>query len=673
MKGGYKMRKKFLLLTVIAMLVPQVSFANEKTQGLEGLLGKVKAKIEVPKAFTEFNYNQSGEDYRFIWQDQEGKQGSLYVECESDGDILSYRLNLYHTSDSTLAKIDWETGKAKAESFLNQVVPEYAKALVLRERTAPSSDYDYTYVYDLYHEGVKVFNQVIYVNVNKQTGEIKSFSGIDFSERTYNANQPKITLEQAEVGYLKQVGLPALYKTYYDWKTEEKSSFLVYKLQNGERKGIDAATGALVVHYKNEDNELYKEATTEESQSVTAKNDSGASGLTPSERKAVEETKGLLSVEVILDKVAKHFPRVKSATVSRNNLYKQKEIYIRQIVLKDEVNKTNVSLTVDAKTAEIENYYFWSSTSPETAEYHWSEKEAASFLSQVAPQQFKETKLIEDEYTNEDMTTTNYYYGRLVNHLLVDGEGLSITYDQRLGEVTSYSKNWSQMSFKSPEGMMSKENAVKNIGLELVYMETSEDVYRLAYTTRETYMLLDAFNGKEVDYSGKVMEEEAQKFYTDLKGHPKEALIKKLFDSGIYLKGEKLKPDLPISEEDFLNLLCQVTQGYKPDENENVSGWYKEVTGKATLDKQQTLTREKSVYDMISATPYKKIASISELYVYPFEDKQYDEALKGHISVAYGLKLIQKDKTGLFRPKDKLTRAEALEMMYYLLLSTETE
>ena len=467
--------------------------------------------------------------------------------------------------------------------------------------------------------------------------------------------------------------LPALYKTYYDWKTEEKSSFLVYKLHNGERKGIDAATGALVVHYKDEDNELYKEAATEESQSITAKNDSGASGLTPSERKAVEETKGLLGVEVILDKVAKHFPRVKSATVSRNNLYKQQETYVRQIVLKDEVNKTNVSLTVDAKTAEIENYYFWSSTSPETAEYHWSEKEAASFLSQVAPQQFKETKLIEDDYTNEDMTTTNYYYGRLVNHLLVDGEGLSITYDQRLGEVTSYSKNWSQMSFKSPEGMMSKESAVKNIGLELVYMETDQGVYRLAYTTRESYMLLDAFTGKEVDYSGKVIEEEAQKFYTDLKGHPKEVLIKKLFDSGIYLKGEKLKPDMPVSEEDFLNLLCQVTQGYELDENENVSEWYKEITGKATIEKKQTLTRENAVYYMINATTYKKIAGVSELYVYPFDDKQYDEALKGYISLAYGLKLIQKDEEGLFRPEDRLTRAEALEMMYYLLLSTETE
>ena len=229
------------------------------------------------------------------------------------------------------------------------------------------------------------------------------------------------------------------------------------------------------------------------------------------------------------------------------------------------------------------------------------------------------------------------------------------------------------MSFKSPEGMMSKENAVKNIGLELVYMETDQGVYRLAYTTRESYMFLDAFTGKEVDYSGKVMEEEAQKFYTDLKGHPKEVLIKKLFDSGIYLKGEKLKPDMPVSEEDFLNLLCQVIQGYELDENENVSEWYKEITGKATIEKKQTLTRENAVYYMINATTYKKIAGVSELYVYPFDDKQYDEALKGYISLAYGLKLIQKDEEGLFRPEDRLTRAEALEMMYYLLLSTETE
>ena len=667
------MQKKFLFLVIIAMLVPQVSFANGETQVLEELLGKVKAKIEVPKAFTEFNYNQSGEDYNLVWQDQEGKQGSLYVGCESDGDIISYHLNLYHTSDSTLAKVDWETGKAKAEVFLNQVAPEYVKALVLRETTTPSNNYYYTYVYDLYHEGVKVFNQVIYVNVSKQTGEIRSFSGIDFSERTYNANKPKFTLEQAEASYLKQMDLPALYNTYYDWKTKKKNSFLVYKLNNGESKGIDASTGEVVVSYKDGDNEYYKEATDEESQSTANKSDGAASGLTPSERKAVEETKGLLSPEVILEKVAKIFPRVKSATISRNNLYQEQDTYIRQIILKDEANKININLTVDAQTAEIESYYFWSNTPQDVAKYQWSEKEAASFLSEVAPQQFKETKLIEDNNKNQDITSINYYYGRLVNGFLVEGEGLNLTYDQGLGEVTAYSKNWGKIDFKSPEGMISKEKAVKNIGLELVYMETSQGVYRLAYTTKERHMLLDAFTGKEVDYSGKVTEEEAQKFYTDLKGHPKEALIKKLFDSGIYLKGEKLKPDMPVSEEDFLSLLCQVTQGYKPIENENVSEWYKEITGKATIEKKQTLTREDAVYYMINATQYKKIARISELYVYPFDDEQYDEGLKGYISLAYGLKLIQKDGEGLFKPKDILTRADALEMMYYLLLSTEIE
>ena len=673
------MQKRFLFLIVIAMLVPQTSFANGETQVLEELIGKVKEKIEIPKAFTEFSYNQLGEDYNLVWQDQEGKQGSLDVGCESDGDITSYHLNLYHTSDSTLAKIDWETGKVEAKAFLNQVVPEYAKALVLRESAAPSSNSYYTYVYDLYHEGVKVFDQVVSVNVSKQTGEIRTFSGIDYKERTYNANTPKLTLQQAEVSYLKQIELPALYNTYYDWKTKKKSSLLVYELNNRENKGIDAFTGELVTKYKDEDNAYYKGAANGVSLSVADKAVGGAAGLSPSERKAVEETKGLLGLEVILEKVADIFPRVKSATVTRNNLYQEQETYIRQIVLKDEANKVNINLSVDAQTAEIVSYYFWSDTLQDKVKYQWSEKDAAAFLSRVAPQEFKETKLVEDNKLvigineEEDMTSINYYYGRLANGFLVAGEGLNVTYDRCLGEVTAYSKNWSEIGFKSPVGMMSKEKALKNIGLELVYMETSQGIYHLVYTTKERNMLLDAFTGKQVDYSGKVIEKEEQKFYTDLKGHPQEALIKKLFDSGIYLKGEKLKPDLSISEEDFLNLLCQVTQGYEPVENDNISEWYEKITGKANIEKRQTLTRENAVYYMINATAYKKVAGLSELYVYPFNDKQYDSALRGYISLAYGLKLIPKDEKGLFRPEEALTRAEAFQMMYYLLLSRETE
>lgn len=668
------MRKNFLLLLAIVMIVPQVSFANRETENLEKVLQKVKERIEVPEVFTEFSYNQWGEDYHLVWQDQLGEEGSLTIGCEPDGDIISYNLNVYDTKESTLAKIDLETGMANAELFLSQVVPEYAKDLVLRETSGPSSDYYYTYIYDLYHNGVKVYDQVVHVNVSKETGEIKNFSGINFDQRTYNDSTPKLTQDQAQLSYLDQLDLPAIYKIYYEWEAKNKDNFLAYEINNNESKGIDAFTGKLIEAYReNEENHFKEGAVENEATSDTAKGEA-KSELTPSERKALEETNELLRIEEIQQSVSTIFPKVKSAIVSRNNLYKNEEDYVRQLILKDESNQGNINLTVNAKTAEVESYYYWSDMPRDGIKYQWSEQEAVAFLSKVAPQAFKETKLIEDHNQAKDdpeKGSISYYYGRLTNGYLVEGDGLSVTYDRSLGEVTAYSKNWSQMDFKVPNGIISKEQALHNVGLELVYMETEKGVYTLAYTTKEKWMLIDAFTGKQVDYSGKVIEEEVQKFYTDLKGHPKEAIIKKLFDSGIYLKGAKLSPNTSISEEDFLNLLCQVTQGYDLAESRNKDEWVKAITGEVSSVMKQTLTREKAVYYMINTTTYKKVADVSELYIYPFKDQKYDESLKGHITLAYGLKLIQKDKTELFRPKDMLTRAEALEMIYYLMLSKE--
>lgn len=664
------MRKKCLVLLSLVMLIPQVSFASTETQQLEQILEKVKESVQVPEAFTEFSYNKWGDLYQLMWQDELGEEGSLNVGCESDGTITSYALNIYDEKESHLGKVDRETGQIQAALFLKEVAPEYANDLVLRETKAPSQDYQYTYVYDLYHQGVKVYNQVVTVEVSKETGEVRRFSGIDFDQRDYSSNTPKLTQKQAEQKYLEQMPLEAIYKNKYDWKTGNRDNFLVYEVSNMESKAIDALSGTLIKAYEREND--FKEGVSENQTTSDMAKEEERLELTPSEKKALEETKGLLEVKDIQQKVGALFPRVKSAVVDKNRLYKQQDQYIRQLTFKEEANKATIYLTVNAQTGEVKNYAYWRDEVKEEMNYSWQEKEAAAFLNKVAPEAFKETKLIEHVAIDNEATEQpfiNYYYGRLANGYLVEGDGLSVTYDRRLGEVCSYTKNWDQTTFKTPQNIISKEEALHLAGLELVYMETEENKYSLAYTTKERMALIDAFTGEQMDYSGKAIKEEVQQFYTDVKGHPQEAIIKKLFDSGIYLKGTKLLPNTPISERDFLELLCQVTQGRSLEEKDDQDKWIKEVTGGS--GNGETLTREKAVYELMNTTAYKKIAGVSELYSYPFKDKDYEASLKGYISLAYGLKLIQKDQTELFKPKAQLTRAEALELMYYLILSQE--
>lgn len=665
------MKRKFIALLLGALLaMPQAAWGAELSESsiLQGVIESAKKKINISDQLSEFSYAIVGDNYQLNWRDEVGNQ-SMSVSVETDGDILYY----YYYEDkqyTILAKIDYKDAKASADAFLKQVVPEYDEYLVLKEVSAPSKDNAYTFTYDLMKNGIKVLGETVSVSVDKQTGKVVSFSGISYEEnRTYSSKEPKVSLEEAEALYLDQIGLDLIYQTWYDYEKDQQNSFLAYDIDNPEYKGINASTGEIAVLMKDQDDEISVRNTSKAESEDVAASGSSDNSLTPSEQKAVDETKNVLSAEVLKAKWEPYFKILESMEMTSSRLYQGDKTYFREIICRKNIgadNEERASLYVDAMTGELISYQYYAVDQKESVASDWTQKDADTLIQQIAPEAFKKIVFSEMSVPKYDENEQNFSYNRLENGIRVAGNGIELTYDKGLGEVTSYHKNWTDTTFKNPQGILTEKEAVKNIGLELVYMRTATNHYELVYNHETSMMLLDAFSGKAVSHYGEEKKEEVQGIYTDIKGHPQEAIITKLFNSGIYLNGSTLNPNSAINQQDMISLLVQARRWSGVSEEELYKNAYElGIIDESEKNPTKKITREEAVSYLVNLTDFKKVAALSEIYNYPFKDEDVSEAKKGAIAIAYGLGWL--DKEDYFKPKDTLSKAQAMVYIYRLV------
>lgn len=665
------MKKGIALLLSGILTMPSIVFAteNSKSTKLQNVIEEVKDKIEVPSDLTEFNYHLEDEVYQFYWNDETGSE-SMNVQVEEDGEVLYYH-HYKNIERATLAKISYEVAQKNARAFLKQVAPEYEGQLVLKEVSAPTKDYVYRLEYQLEQDGIKVIGKKAYVEVHKQTGEVMKFSGLNYDEKaTYDGKSSNLTLEEAEARYLEEIGVKLAYQTRYDYEKKEDIGFLAYEIDNTTSKGISAVTGEVLELYQDENKQVKYEGKEELSVNSSVGSSADRGGLTPSEQKAVDESEGLLSAEELKTRWQSDFKILEKMTIKNSNLYQTEDIYIREIICEltdvQMEKRIQATLRVNAVTGELLAYEYNPIQQGEKQYPSWTQKEGDAFLKKVVAESIQQVSFENMNLPEGQGTRQSFYYQRQVNGLPVAKEGIYFTYDLSVGEVTSYYKNWSKASFKKPEGVLEPAQIMKKVGLELVYMQVDQNQYELAYNHESSYGLLDAWTGVGRNYYGEEKVDEVQGVYTDIKGHPQEEVITKLFNSGIYLNTKALNPDEAITQQELLTLLVRGLKWGSISE-ENI---YEEAYKLGILEEQdkkpsQMISKEEGIRYLVGATPYKKVASLNEIYQYPYKDEEVSENCKGSIAIAYGFGWLEKGD--YFKPKDHLTKAEAMVYIYHLL------
>ncbi len=663
------MKKGVALLLSGVLAIPSIVLGveNSKIMKLQNVIEEVKSKIEIPNELIEFSYHLEDEMYQLYWKDETGSE-SMNVRAEEDGDVLYYH-HYKNIERATLAKISYEVAKKNARTFLKQVAPEYEGQLVLKEVSAPTKDYVYRLDYQLEKDGIKVFGKKAYVEVHKQTGEVIKFSGLNYDEKaTYHSKSSQLTLEEAEARYLEEIGVKLGYQTRYDYEKKDDISFLAYEIDHTASKGISALTGEVLELYHDEDKQVKYENELSVNSSAESSADEG--GLTPSEQKAVDESEGLLSANALKKRWQSDFKILEKMTIKSSNLYQTEDMYIREIIcerMDEQIEKRiQATLRVNAVTGELLAYEYTPIQQGEKQYPSWTQKEGDAFLKKVAAKSIQQVSFESMNLPEDEGTLQSFYYQRQENGLPVTKEGIYFTYDLSVGEVTSYYKNWSKASFKKPEGVLTPSQIMKKVGLELVYMQVGQNQYELAYNHETSYGLLDAWTGVGMNYYGEEKVEEVQGVYADIKGHPQEEIITKLFHSGIYLNTKVLNPDEAITQQELLTLLVRGLKWGSISE-ENI---YEEAYKLGLLEEQekkpnQMITKEEGIRYLTWATPYKKVAGLTEIYQYPYKDEEVSENCKGAIAIAYGLGWLE--KSDYFKPKDHLTKAEAMVYLYHLL------
>ncbi|WP_070000252.1 YcdB/YcdC domain-containing protein [Cellulosilyticum sp. I15G10I2] len=701
--------KKIAAFFLIIMLVlPTAVWGDNMDKELSQLITSVKNKINVPSELTEFRYSLDVQNeetkenlYRLSWEDKAYKIGSVQVVAEKNGNIVNYSKYMYNKEYSILAKVSYEEGLKNAKSFLSKVASHYTKQLKLQEQVNINQSNTHEYRFDHYVNDVKVSGETVTIHVDKQTGEVVNFYGISTYKGTYGSNQAVVTLEKAKESYLNQIGVSLIHHIYYDYESRTIKSFPVYEANNRQSKAIDAKTGQIIIPFR--ENIFYTTAKEDAAMGV-APRDAG-NVLTPEEQKVVDEIKGLITKEKAVEGAVKYFPKLEKASIV--NAYLNKSVYENQYTwqihlqndtlvassgvsaqkevlmiaagdIKAPSNSYNMNLSVDAKTGEILSYSSYHNYEPKesTASESQIKAKVETFLKSIAKDKFALTKYQEiEEYTGPiplDMNQSfkSYYYRRTVNGIPVQGDGLRVTYDVENDEVTSYSSTWHKVAFKDVTKVIDKQKIIDQIGLELMYINRDSKTRVLAYAHQESYMTFDPYTGERVNsYDGKPLQQSAKTAYDDIKGHAKEDIIKKLYDSGIYLPGSSFKPDTNINQYDFLRLVLRITEDNITEDELYDRAINRGIIEKKEKNKNLIITKELAVKYLINSTNYKEVAKLSEIYAYPFKDeKSTAKELKGYIALAYGLKIVEQDKTINFNPKAKLTRADATVMIYNLLL-----
>lgn len=652
-------RKLVALLLGCILMTPQVSFAMEGKQSdlLADIIIKAKAQIPVSADLTEFDYRETEEGYYLYWHDVEGSQ-RVEMECELDGDILSYYYN-HNQPYSGIATVAYDKAQQIAASFLQKAASDYVGNLRLKEATYPNKRPYYIFEYEALHEGIKLFQQEVEVWVNKQTGEVIRFSGISYDENTkFDSSKPSLSLEEAEKAYLKEIGIDLKYFTYKD-EMSKQQSYLAYQMSNYDYKGISAQTGKVIEGYIRTSDLYDMGAETTSVDSTALEN-----GLSMEEQKEVETRKTFVAPDILKKKATAFFPLLANMEITSNIISQYNEGYKRQIRLEDQEGNS-ASLKVDAVTGEILSYSYSEKKGKITIAIKtenntpgWTDEKAISFLEKINPEQFQSV-ILDTSYEGSKKNVQSYVFQRMANDIPVNGNQITLKYHTGLNQVTGYYKSWSDTTFKEPKRIKTQEEVIKNIGLELVYMQVAKNQYALVYNHQQGSMRLDAFSGEEVNYRGEVIEKEENIGpYIDIKGHPYEKIITSMYHSGIYLETNQFKPNEVITKKELFELISKMNglnQGT--------------IHNEAITDEK--LSKEQGIYYLVDCSSYRKLAKNYELFYYPYQDEEVEETLKGYIAIAYGLGWLPKKE--MLQPKEGLTKAEVMVYLYNMMLQNENE
>lgn len=665
---------------------------------MEEVILKVKGLFNISDDYDSFNSQVSSSDsetyFYFNWSDSQEKLDNLSVSTNEEGDIISFnKYNpVYVQTDTKLPKYSYEEAEKLALDFIQKIDPVIYKEIKIEDNKSPinSWDIDYNFRYIRVVNSVPFPANTVNINVNKFTGEISNYHTNWQRDIVFSEIEKVISLEEGIKAYKEGIGLDLMYKNSYRLlkmldTNEETKNYLAYsKLENN--KAIDAFSGEVInLGY-------FGPMYSTEAEKTMVSGSSNESSITPEERAAIDKLSGILDVNKIEKSARETLQLDDDFSLLNKNLYTSRKnpgefqwslYFIKKI---DENRNTTVDITLDAKTSDLINFYRYNESRTDSKAVITKDQAfvlANEYINKIHPGKFNQVELIVDEALKENQLSYYFRFIRKIDDIYVESDSISVGVDAVDKMVLSYNLDWFNGDFPPKGNVIDINKAYEvlfnKVGYELRYVmnydqekpEGENNEIKLVYSVSSNKPnIIDAYSGEILDNSGSAYNDNKVIEYIDIENSYSKDKIKTLAEYGVGFNGSEFKPKELIKQKDFIYLLWRSINTYRNESEVDIEKIYTELTksnivkdGEKSLDR--VVTKEEAVKFVIRAMNYGKIAEISNIYIDLFEDsKEITPSLKGHMNIAYGLKIISGDGSGMIKSRNDLKREDAASIIY---------
>ena len=705
-----KFRRTTSAMLALSLMLSGTSIVAYADSAAEEAMKKeltyVKQRVTIPEELSEFNYHKStnyGRDtYNFTWttDPEVYTTGHKELNVRICGKVItSYSKNEYdwsteYKTDYSFAKLTEDELYNKAYKWIKILNPTVYKNIEIDKDSlrislsGPSARFTVNRVVD----GVAVKGQQGSIVINKDTGELMDYGLNWVMGAGFPGIENTITEEEAVESFEKLIPLEKVYYANYNWEEKKYEPALIYRQTTFEQ--IDALTGNLTSfegsyfnYYGNFD---YGDDAEVEEDADTANPGAGGVSFTDKELEKMEKEGSLVTAEELLKTLQDMdiFQLGEKPSVSYSNCYYDSYLgyYVRDVdfasedtvyyIAKDQdnnpVEKTkdvviNSSAFINAETGELISFY--SNSVNYNKEQKLTEKNATKLLKDyvelLAGDKADEFKLpeatinwskrnkdgtpAEDAYvTGASTSSQRFAYG-----IPSMSESVSIKANAA-GRITSYSLEYYGIEYPKPVKILSEEEVYDKYFEQVDY----ELEYRLAIQKNVTYtavvydasddLYIDAFSGKLTNSNGAEKRVAIVNEYTDIENSKYKEIAKKLEAYDIVLRNEEgqLLEDVYISRDDFSFLMS------------NIGCYYYNRTGG-----EKPLTRQFAAKILTNRIISEECAELTGIFKSPFSDVKESSKYVGYIAIANAMGYM-KGENGKFNPGAKITRGEALQMVY---------
>lgn len=670
MKNKFKNIVSLLLSFCMITSICSLSFAGQDDSSeLENAIKSAKSILNIPSEYSEFEYsseknNYNGKDYTIWYLSWSTKDGDKRINAgiDENGDLNQY---YKYSSDnlSSISNISKEQAELTSEKFLKKAFKSFSPEMKKVKISSSGNSSNFNFVYQQYVNDIPIAYNIINIGVNKFTGEVENFSGLNpvLKNLEYPEIGKVISIEEAEKAYIDKSGLSLKYYSYFDYKNKTLNVFPAYTLENFNTF-VNAENGEIINDMEGYDSVNLARST----------EDAKADGVAEFNELSEKEIEGIKNVNELItkeeaEKIIKKYVDVlpKDASITRANL-------TSSLINKDRfiwnISFDSANAQINAKTGQLIsfNYYDYSEKYDDTKN-KISEDEAfqkiESFLKNIEPKLFEQVKY---KKTNNIKSYTNQYtfnFVRQVNNIdfVENGFNVTVTYD---GRIVSYQNNfYENINFPDISKMVSSQEIFnkfkeyEKFDLEYILNSSNKPVLVYGFINMSPNYMLNYNNFEKVDIRGRKYIENEELSYKDIKGHWCEEIVKRLADSGYYLEGENFYPDQNITQFNFFKYITPNSARWASDEEE----FYKEIIAKGYLkenekDPNAFVTRQEACKYITRYLGYEKLAKNRDVFKDIFKDA--DKEYKAYITICYGLGIIKGSENNSFNGEENLTNAE---------------